>query len=141
MKYEHTIDIDASPAVVWAVLADVPAWPTWTASMSNAKWVGESGVAVGHAVRIEQPKLRPATWTITAVDVGRSFTWETKSPGFAISACHAISPRSAGGVTVTLSTHVRGLLAPIIGALTAKIGRRYVTTEAEGLKRRCEAQA
>ena len=138
MKYEHTIDIDASPTVVWAVLADVPAWPTWTTSMTSAEWVGESGFAVGHAVRIVQPKLRPATWTITALDVGRSFTWETKSPGFAISASHAISLRDVGGVTVALSTDVRGLLAPIIGALTAKIGRRYVATEAEGLKRRSE---
>ena len=138
MKYEHTIDIDASPAAVWAVLADVPAWPTWTSSMRSAAWVGESGLAVGHAVRIEQPKLRPATWTITAVDLGRSFTWETTSPGFSISASHIISPRDAGGVTVALSTDVRGLLAPIIGALTAKIGRRYVATEAEGLKRRSE---
>ena len=138
MKYVHTIDIDASPAVVWAVLCDVPAWPTWTASMTSAEWVGESGLEVGHAVRIEQPKLRSATWTITALDVGRSFTWETKSPGFAISATHAISPRDAGGVTVTLSTDVRGLLAPLIGVLTARIGRRYVATEAEGLKRRSE---
>jgi hypothetical protein len=136
VRYEHNIDIDASPTAVWATLSDVPAWPTWTASMKSAEWVGESGLAVGHAVRIEQPKLRPATWTITAVDVGRSFTWETRSPGFAISAGHTISPRDAGGVTVALSTDVRGLLAPIIGVLTAKIGRRYVDTEAEGLKRR-----
>lgn len=141
MKYEHSIDIDASPTVVWAVLSDVPAWPTWTASMSSAKWVGESGLVVGHAARIEQPKLRPATWTITSVDLGKSFTWKTKSPGFAITATHTISPRDAGGVTVTLSTNVSGLLGPIIGVLTAKIGRRYVATEAEGLKRRCEETA
>ena len=141
MRYEHAIDIDASPTAVWAVLSDVPAWPTWTESMRSAEWVGESGLSVGHAARIEQPKLRPATWTVTEVDVGRSFTWETKSPGFKITATHTISPREAGGVTVALSTNVSGLLGPIIGALTAKIGRRYVATEAEGLKRRCEEQA
>jgi len=141
VKYEHSIDIDASPTVVWAVLSDVPAWPSWTTSMRSAEWVGDSGLTVGHAARIEQPKLRPATWTITAVDVGRSFTWETKSPGFKITATHAISPRDAGGVTVVLSTSVTGFLGPIVGALTAKIGRRYVATEAEGLKRRCEESA
>ena len=141
MKYEHTIDVDASPTVVWATLSDVPAWPTWTASVTSAEWVGESGLTVGHAARLDQPKLRPATWTVTAVDVGRSFTWETKSPGFSISGSHAISPRDSGGVTVALSTEVRGLLAPIIGALTARIGRRYVAMEAEGLKRHCEEKA
>ena len=141
MKYEHSIDIDASPRSVWAVLSDVPGWPTWSASMRSAKWVDESGLAVGHSARIEQPKLRPATWMITAVDAGRSFTWETKSPGFAIGATHTISPRDSGGVTVALSTNVSGLRAPIVGALTAKIGRGHVTTEAEGLKRRCEEQA
>ena len=138
MKYEHIIDIAAPPTVVWATLSDVPAWPTWTASVTSAEWAGESGLAVGHAARIHQPKLRPATWTVTAVDVGRSFTWETKSLGFSISGSHTISPRDEGGVTVALSTQVRGLLAPIIGALTARIGRRYVSMEAEGLKRHCE---
>ena len=138
MKYTHTIDIDASPTVVWATLSDVPAWPTWTASVTSAEWVGESGLAVGHAARIHQPKLRPATWTVTALDVGRSFTWETKSLGFSIAGSHAITPRETGGVTVALSTEVRGVLAPIIGALTARIGRRYVSMEAEGLKRHCE---
>ena len=141
MRYEHSIDIAASPSVVWAVLGDVPAWPTWTTSMTNAQWVGDAGLTVGHKARIEQPKLRPATWTITRVDLGRSFTWETKSTGFSISATHMITPRDSGGVTVTLSTSVRGLLGPIIGALTAKIGRRYVATEAEGLKRRSEENA
>ena len=37
MKYEHTIDIDASPTVVWATLSDVPAWPTWTASVTQRR--------------------------------------------------------------------------------------------------------
>lgn len=138
MKHEHTVDIDASPAVVWATLSDVPTWPTWTSSVTRAAWVGQSGLAVGHSARLQQPKLRPATWTVTALEVGRSFTWETKSPGFAISANHTISPRAVGGVTVALSTNIRGVLAPIIAAFTAKLGHRYVATEAEGLKRRCE---
>ena len=139
MKYEHNIDIDASPATVWATLADVPRWPSWTASMESAEWVGDQGLAVGHAARIKQPKLRTATWTVTEVDDGRSFTWDTKAVGCSISASHTIAPRD-DGVTVTLSTSVRGLLAPVVGALTAKIGRHYVATEAEGLKRRCESQ-
>ncbi len=137
MKYEHTIDIDAPAATVWATLADVPAWPTWTESVSTAEWVGESGMVVGHEARLKQPKLRTTTWTITAVDEGRSFTWESKSPGFVIVASHVIAP-GGPGVTVTLSTDISGPVAPIIGALTAKIGKRYVAMEADGLKRRCE---
>ena len=140
MKYEHSIDIDASAATVWAILADVPGWPSWTASVSTAEWVGESGLAVGHAARLKQPKLRGTTWTITAVDEERSFTWEAKSPGFVVTAGHVISPRMAG-VTVTLSTDVSGALAPLIGALTGKIGKRYVAMEADGLKRRSEGKS
>ena len=140
MKYEHTIDIDAPASKVWATLADVPAWPKWTASVSTAEWVGESGLAVGHAARLKQPKLRATTWTITAVDEGRSFTWEAKSPGFLITASHVISPRDTG-VTVTLSTDISGPMAPIVGAMTAKIGKRYVATEAEGLKRQSEGKS
>ena len=140
MKYEHTIDIDAPAAIVWATLADVPAWPTWTASVSTAEWVGEGGLVVGSAAKLKQPKLRAATWSISAVDEGRAFTWETKSPGFLITASHAIADRGAG-VTVTLSTDITGPMAPIVGAMTAKIGKRYVATEAEGLKRHCEGKS
>jgi uncharacterized membrane protein len=140
MKYEHTIDIDAPAETVWAALADVPAWPKWTESVSTAEWVGDRGLAMGHAARIKQPKLRATTWTITAVDEGRSFTWEAKSPGFRIVASHVVVPRGSG-VTVTLSTDVSGPLAPIVGALTAKIGKRYVATEAEGLKRYSEGKS
>ncbi len=140
MKYEHTIDIDAPAANIWATLADVPSWPTWTASVTTAEWVGDSGLAIGHAARIKQPKLRTTTWKITAVDEGRSFTWEAKSPGFLITASHVISPRDAGA-RVTLSTDVSGPLAPIVGAMTAKIGKRYVTMEAEGLKRHSEGNS
>ena len=97
-------------------------------------------MAVGHEARLKQPKLRTTTWTITAVDEGRSFTWEAKSPGFVIAASHVIASGDPG-VTVTLSTDISGPVAPIIGALTAKIGKRYVAMEAEGLKRRCEGKS
>jgi uncharacterized membrane protein len=140
MKYVHTIDIDAPAATVWATVAAVPNWPTWTQSVSTAEWVGDSGLAVGHAARIKQPKLRATTWKVTSVDEGRSFTWEAKSPGFLITASHVITSRD-GGVTVTLSTNVTGIRGPFVGAMTAKIGKRYVEMEAEGLKRMCEGKS
>ena len=49
--------------------------------MTSAEWVGERGLTVGHAARLKQPKLRTATWKITAVDEGRSFTWESEVAG------------------------------------------------------------
>jgi hypothetical protein len=43
-----------------------------------------------------------------------------------------------GGSKVTLWIEQTGLLAPVLALFYKGLTRRYVRTEAEGLKRRCE---
>ena len=101
----------------------------------DCEWVGEGGLVVGHAARLKQPKLRAATWTISAV------TRADRSPGRRNRlASHHRQPRHRRpwlGVTVrcrpTSAAHGADRRCN-----DAKIGKRYVATEAEGLKRQCE---
>ncbi len=36
-KFHTTVDINATAAVVWAILSDVEAMPQWTESISNVR--------------------------------------------------------------------------------------------------------
>jgi uncharacterized membrane protein len=137
MKYTYRVDIDAPAETVWAVWADVPTWSAWTKTVASAGWVGDSGLEVGHKVRLRAPALQSSVWKITEVDPGRSFTWETRSPILSIAAGHVIVPRDTG-VTVELSADFTGVFAPLVGAVNSMLGRRYQEIEANGLKGRCE---
>ena len=69
---------------------------------------------------------------------GRSFEWTNVTPGLTSVGRHRVDASGAAGSRVTLSIAWSGVLAPLIRALYGGLSRRYVDTEAEGLKRRCE---
>lgn len=78
-------------------------------------------------------------WDVTEVEPGESFSWVARSPGITPRATHHLTPGLSGGVTVSLGLQQRGPLAWPLALLTARLTRRYVQLEADGLKRRCEA--
>ncbi len=140
-RYEESIDIDAPPADVWRVLADLERWPEWTPSMREVRPLsgdgGEGGLTVGGKVRVRQPKLPTVTWTVDEVEPGRSFSWRSDSPGMASRAEHRIEPTGAGS-HVVLVLEQTGPFAGVTGLFYARLIRRYVRAEAEGLKKRAE---
>jgi uncharacterized membrane protein len=138
MHVETTVEIDAPPSEVWATLSDVVRWPEWTASMSEVQPLEDGPLALGSKVRIKQPRMPPLTWEITEFDPGRSFSWQSTSPGITTVGTHRLEPLPNGGTAVTLAIHGSGGLAPIGGLLMAGRIRRYVTMEALGLGLRCE---
>jgi len=136
---QRSIDIDVPAAVVWAVISDVERWPEWTASVSSVRRSRTGPLTVGEQVVVSQPRLPTLTYTVTAVADGRSFTWEAGTAASRGIGEHVLTPRIAGGCTATLRVTQRGPAAPLVGALLDRISRRYVRTEAEGLKARSEA--
>lgn len=138
MRVEETVDIAAPPEQVWAVLADLERWPTWTASMSAVRLLTPGPLAVGSRVEVRQPRLPKAVWTISALTPGRSFSWMSTGPGVRSVGDHEIAPAGAGS-QVTLRFTQSGPLAAVVGVLLSGLVRRYVHTEATGLKARCAA--
>lgn len=138
MWYETEVDIDAAPEKVWAVLTDVEHWPEWTPSMTLVQRLEDGPFGVGSTVRVRQPRLPQTVYTITEYEPGQTFNWAAKSPGLTAAGGHHVAPRDDGRTTVRLTFDQTGVLAPLIGLLTARLTRRYVTLEAQGLKQRCE---
>jgi uncharacterized membrane protein len=140
MEREITINVDAAPEVVWAVMIDVERWPTWTASMRRVERLDEGPFVPGCRVRISQPRLPPVTWQVSDVVPGRCFTWVASTPGLTSTAEHHVAPTPDGASTVTLRLQQRGLLAPALRAVTSGLTERYLRLEAEGLKRESESR-
>ena len=138
MKFGTTIDIDASADEVWDVLCDVERWPEWTDSVDTVELVGGGPLAIGSTVKIKQPRLPLAKWTVTDIQPGVSFTWVATAPGVHSTATHEISSRHDGIVTVRLELDQRGPLGWLIGTVYGRMTRRYIGMEAAGLKRRSE---
>lgn len=138
MRVETAIEIDADQERVWEVMTDVERWPEWTASVERAERLDDGPLRVGSRARLKQPRFPPVVWDVTELEPGQSFAWTAKSPGVTSVGRHRAVPRTGGGVTVTLSLEQSGPLAPLLALFTAKLTRRYVDTEARGLKRRCE---
>jgi hypothetical protein len=107
--------------------------------VSSIQRLEQATFGVGSRVRVKQPKLATAIWTVTDMQPERSFTWTAVTSGITSVGVHQIHPGPSGNVTVTLSVRQTGLLAPIVGLFASGLTRRYIQMEVEGLKRRAEA--
>ena len=58
--------------------------------MGVVRFVVGDALGVGARVRIEQPKLRPAVWEVSALEPGESWTWVSRAPGIRTTAIHVL---------------------------------------------------
>jgi len=132
-----TIDIDAPPARVWAVMADVERWHEWTASITKVVLLDRGPLRIGQRARIKQPGFPRALWTVTELEEGRRFTWVSPTPGMVAIGRHEVIPRN-GGSRATLAVRFDGPLGGIVGRLMRNVNNRFLSLEANGLKARSE---
>jgi hypothetical protein len=79
LKVEHRVTAiaEASAEEVWRLFVDVERWPEMTRSMREVRRVDSGTLRVGSEAIVRQPRLPRARWRVTALEPGRSFTWET----------------------------------------------------------------
>ena len=144
MRFSITTEVDAPPEVVFAVLSEVERWPEWTPTVTRVERLDDATapLAVGSRLRIVQPKVPPADWTVTEIEPGRGFRLVSRSPGATVEAHHWAEPAGAGNRSrVTLSVTFAGVLGRVVGWLMRGLNERYLAEEAAGLKRRSEERA
>jgi hypothetical protein len=119
-------------------MSDVERWPAWTPTVNTVSLTPRGPLSTGSEARISQPKFGTRTWRVTSVTPGSEFVWETRSAGVRMVATHRVEPRAEGGARVTLEVDSTGWAIALFGWLMAGTGRRFVETEAAGLKRESE---
>ena len=133
--FQIDIEIPAPPPRVWKVMTDVERWPEWTASVRSVRRLDNGKFRVGSRARIKQPRFLPAVWEVTDLKEGRSFTWVMHSPGLRAEGHHRVET-TASGSRATLSVTYRGKLGGLVARLLGKTTERFLTLEANGLKKR-----
>jgi hypothetical protein len=139
MRFEKAIDIDAPPRRVWDVLSDVEAWPGRIETVETVELLTAAPLGRGSRVRLRQPKLPEGVWDVTAWDAPSYFEWTQKAGGVTSVAGHRVEGLGEGRARLTLTLDMRGLLIPVIGLFYRDLTNRYMTLEAEGMKRAAEA--
>jgi len=134
---ERFVTIAAPTERVWAVMMDLERWPERIPTVDAVERLDAGPLAMGSRVRLQQPRLPTAVWTVTDLQEGSSFIWESRSRGVMITAAHVVEPRGDTS-RLTLALTVSGPLSGIGWLLSRSLTTRYVESEAVSIKRAAE---
>lgn len=148
---EHSVDVEASAAEVWRVVADVTRTPEWSPVCHRCEWIdGAAGPAVGARFRGSN-KLNGARWSrdcvVTAAEPGVVFAFSTELKGEESTRWrYQLEPTESGTrvseayQVVSVPRWVRALrLLPGAMAKTERDTQRNIETSLERLKAIVEA--
>jgi uncharacterized membrane protein len=138
MRFERSIDIDAPQQRVWDVLTDLEAWPQRIETVDTVEVLTAPPLGVGGRVRLKQP-LPEGVWELTVWDAPSYFEWMQKMTGTTTVAGHRVEAIGGDRSRLTLTLEMRGLLFTIIGRFYRDLTNRYMSLEAEGMKRAAES--
>jgi uncharacterized membrane protein len=139
MRFEKSIDIEASQQRVWDVLSDIEAWPQRIETVDSVELLTPPPITKGSRVRLKQPKLPEGTWDITVWDAPSYFEWMQKTGGTTSVAGLRVEALGEGRARLTLTLDMRGLLIPIMMLFYKDLTNRYMHLEAEDMKRAAES--
>jgi uncharacterized membrane protein len=139
MRFEQSIDIDAPQQRVWDVLTDLEAWPQRIETVDVVELVTPAPLGKGSRVRLKQPKLPEGMWEVTVWDAPSFFEYRQQSGGVTSVAGHRVEALEDGRSRLSLELEMRGLLVPIVAVFFKGLTNRYMTLEAQGMKRAAES--
>lgn len=138
MRFEAVQDVAAPAATAWSIYRDVERWPEWTDSVTSVELL-DGPLRIGARARVRQPRLPVAEWQVTDLDDGRRFEWVSKALGVRTTGIHVVEETGPDSCRVTAALTQQGPLGVLIGLITNRLTKRYLATEAAGLKRRAES--
>jgi uncharacterized membrane protein len=133
MFYEQTATTSAPVERLWAAVTDVERWPEWIETYESVRRNETGPLLAGHTAHVKQKGLAAGDWTVTEVQEGRVWSWESRQPGVRFVGRHAVDAEPSGGSRVTLSFHVSGPLSGLVRLVYGRKVRAYVDIEAARL--------
>ena len=140
-SFEASQDIQASIEAAWSCMVAVEAWPAWLPTVRSVEPLQDGPLAVGSRYRLRQPRLPSAVWRVTELEPGRSFAWESRSPGSVGVGEHCLTARGPDACTAHLRLTLDGPLSGVVAWLGGRRIGDYVATEARSLREIAELRS
>jgi uncharacterized membrane protein len=138
MRWERTVLIEAPADRVWRLTLDIMNWPSFMPTVRRVERLDQGPIRVGSSARIKQPGQTPAVWTVTKLEPGREFTWQTRRLGTTMTGSHVVE---AVGDTCrcTLAIDVAGPFSGPFGAMFGGLFRKALDAESAAFKAKAES--
>jgi uncharacterized protein YndB with AHSA1/START domain len=131
------IQIAAPPETVWAVMADLPAWPTWNSDVKSVAFDGR--LEPGSTFRWKSGSASLVS-TLQVVEAPREIGWTGETMG--IHAVHMFHFEPMDGGTLARSAEsFRGLIPSVLKKYSRNILQRGIDGILESLKIEAERRA
>ncbi len=140
MLIQDQIVIRADVAQVWELTVDVEVWPAITPTVTSVERLDDGPLRVGSTARIAQPKQGPRTWTVTRLEPGALFEWETPVSSTTMTGRHRLE-QVPDGCRNTLEIELTGRGSRLLGLLARRQFAKAIRTENQGFRRAAEVQA
>jgi hypothetical protein len=135
--YDATVEIQASPDTIWAILTDAPGYQAWDSGVERV----DGRIAPGEkiTVRSQANPGRAFPVKVTEFDSGRRMTWSGGMPLglFKGVRTFTLAPGADGMTRFTVREEYTGPLLPVIRRSMPDLGPSF-RQFANGLKRRAE---
>ena len=121
----------ASSERLFDVVSDVTSWPDLLSTFTSVTPADDSprAMRIGARFDVRQPRLPDATWEITELTPGHSFTWMARARGVTSTAMHRVSALPSGS-RIDLELEWSGPLAPGVRLVLARRAASMIQLEA-----------
>ena len=138
--FSSTVDIAAPAEMIWAILTDAAAYPSWNSTVERI----EGHIALGEKVSVytKSDPARAFPLKVSEFEPGRKMIWSGGMPLglFTGTRSYKLEPQKNGHVTFSMSEEFSGLLALLITRSIPDLQLAFETFAAD-LKRRAESRA
>jgi uncharacterized protein YndB with AHSA1/START domain len=119
---QATIEIDAPPEAVYALIADLPAMGRWSPECYRCDWQGGATTAAPGVRFKGYNRIGVRRWTtagtVVVADPGRELTFDVQYLGLPVSRwSYRITPRDGGCTVVESTDDRRGTVVKTLGTL------------------------
>ena len=138
MEFKSTININASPDDIWAILTDGAAFPDWEPNVTKVEGTIAAGEKITVHTKVSPNQAFPVT--VSEFTPGKKMVWTGGMPLglFKGERSFTLEPQSDGTTQVTTHEVFSGLLKPIMARMIPDLTESFEQFSA-GLKSRAES--
>jgi len=141
MRIDFSLDIQRSPAEVFAYLTDIDRLPEWQSGVVEARWEGQGGPATGaraRQVREFRGRQTEAELQVTAYEPDRRFALDTLSGPVSLTLDCTLEPNNGGTRLLVAGEGEAAGIAKFAGPMIGRKIEKQFKGDFETLKRNVE---